>query len=177
MVDLSMGNIIPDAYFKIYNSYDPIFLKYAWENDNNIAQNSYSVDVSGIYYLEVSDYGNNSTGAYTIEVDKVLLPDDHSDSINKASLITLGNLYEANLEIIGDIDYFKIDLIAGQKYLFETNGLSIQNFSNLDIYYENGSGFNHSSSSSDLKTWIYYTRWATTSKIWRKYWFWWEHSD
>ncbi len=54
-----------------------------------------------------------------------LLADDHSDNRTDATALTLGRRLSGTIDIVSDIDYFEVDLVAGQRYLFEMNGAGL----------------------------------------------------
>ena len=61
----------------------------------------------------------------SMESLSTLLADDHSDNRTDATALTLGVAASGTIDIVSDIDYFKVDLVAGQRYLFEMNGAGL----------------------------------------------------
>ena len=45
--------------------------------------------------------------------------DDYADDRFGATALTLGTTKAGTIDIVSDQDYFKVDLVAGQRYLFE----------------------------------------------------------
>ena len=45
--------------------------------------------------------------------------DDYADDRFGATALTLGTAKAGTIDIVSDQDYFKVDLVAGQRYLFE----------------------------------------------------------
>uniref|UniRef100_UPI002605FBDA hypothetical protein n=1 Tax=uncultured Halomonas sp. TaxID=173971 RepID=UPI002605FBDA len=98
---------------------------------------SYIAEADDTYYLEASSYRN--TGDYTVEVSENVLTDDHSDTQDGATALTLGETMAGNIEVIDDKDFFQIDLEEGQRYLFDMVSEGIEELDGeLNFYRSNG---------------------------------------
>lgn len=74
---------------------------------------------SGVYTLRhASDTGS---GAYGLEIVPVA-QDDHADRAAQGTVIAPGGTSSGVFDLDHDPDYFRIDLVAGQRYLFEMQG-------------------------------------------------------
>ena len=75
-------------------------------------------EISGDYYVSVrASWGSDtSTGSYTLTVALSDIDDDHSNSIDGATAIQVGQSTEGNLDYARDIDLFLFTAEAGQIY-------------------------------------------------------------
>ena len=107
-------------------------------------------------YIEASELGDDSTGSYTVKASLVTTPDDYSDDRAGATALTLGVAKSGNIEEVSDQDYFKIDLVAGQRYLFEMTASGTGSLDTAYLYLYNSSGYiiDHGYG-SDLATFSY----------------------
>lgn len=74
---------------------------------------------SGFYTLALSSA--EGTGSYGVEVLAVA-PDDHADRAAQGTAMTVGSTLSGAFDFDHDPDYFRIDLGAGQRYVFEMQG-------------------------------------------------------
>lgn len=75
-------------------------------------------DVSGTYYLSVSDEDHSSTGRYTLQAELTGTTDDYSAGVNTTGVITPGSSKTGDIEIPSDEDWFRVSLTAGNAYVF-----------------------------------------------------------
>jgi hypothetical protein len=126
--------------------------------DADLATFSYIASSSGTVYLEASESSDDSTGSYTVKASVVTTPDDYADDSVGATALTLGVAKSGNIEVVSDQDYFKVDLVAGQRYLFEmtASGVGSLDTAHLSLYSPNGLGFpTRSGFDADLATFSY----------------------
>ena len=72
---------------------------------------------SGDYYLAVHNFGGKS-GLYTLGIAPVTpTPDDHGDSRTTATAILVGEVIEGTVDYDFDLDFFRIQAVAGREYL------------------------------------------------------------
>ena len=76
-------------------------------------QIDWKAERAGEYYIRVS----GGTGEYTLTVTSV--SDDHGDSAQESSDITIGETITGSLDYHGDADYFRFRAEAGQAYSIE----------------------------------------------------------
>lgn len=88
------------------------------ESDSKGFAYTYTPTTSGTYYLEASGYWTDRVGGYSVQVSESAA-DDHGDTRTTATALTLGSTQSGAIEVGNDKDYFKVDLVAGQRYLFE----------------------------------------------------------
>ncbi|MEM7316474.1 MAG: M36 family metallopeptidase, partial [Planctomycetota bacterium] len=69
------------------------------------------------FFLLVS---GTSTGSYTLDVSTILAPaDDHGDISSMATATVIPDVVPSELEVVGDVDVFSFDAVAGEGYLLE----------------------------------------------------------
>ena len=90
------------------------------------AKFAYVATVSGVFFLRATlgASGSNAaldTGNYTVGVAPVAL-DDHSDLAAQGTSLALGATLSGQFDRRGDLDYFRVNLAAGQRYLFAMTG-------------------------------------------------------
>ena len=92
--------------------------------ENPRSQISFVAEASASYFLLASNNefsglsSDDGLGSYQITVSQVAL-DDHSDGKTNATLLLENTLRTGVFDLPGDLDYFKIDLNFGQRYLFD----------------------------------------------------------
>jgi len=107
-----------DPYLYLRNSQGNII---TYDDDSGSGDDSriiYTATNSGNYYLDVSDYGNNDIGYYTVKA-KLLNTDDFSADINTIGSISLGAKTSGKIDYLSDRDWFKVSLVQGQAYQFD----------------------------------------------------------
>lgn len=86
--------------------------------------------VSGSYYLMAAndvDYGlapSATTGAFQISA-RFIGADDHPDLASAAKPLGIGTSINGNFDLPSDRDFFRVDLVAGQRTLFELGGVGL----------------------------------------------------
>jgi len=101
----------------------------------------FTAATSGTYYLDVGSFGSN-TGNYTLaaRVDDVANDTDTTDSL------TIGFSRSGTIETGADQDFFRVSLTAGQSYIFDVDGgtvdptLALRNSSGTQIAFNDDGG-------------------------------------
>ena len=83
---------------------------------------AYVAETTGTYSLRMT-HGDNAAagGGYSLSVQAVA-PDDHADLSSLATALAVGGAVTGALDLDHDRDWFRVDLTAGQRYLFEMAG-------------------------------------------------------
>ncbi|MEZ6185580.1 MAG: PPC domain-containing protein [Planctomycetota bacterium] len=93
----------------------------------------------GTYYLKVEHYDAAGTGQYEVRGDlTTATPDDHGNDAQTATAAVTSSVVSGNIEVGGDSDWFKVDLVAGTEYEFYTDNLQGGMDSILTLYDTNG---------------------------------------
>ena len=141
------------AYLHLYAASD-FYVASGYGSD--LATFSYVATNSGTVYLEASELSDDSTGSYTVKATLVTTSDDYADDRAGAAALTLGVAKSGNIEVVSDQDYFKIDLVAGQRYLFEMTASGIGSLDTAYLHLYAASDFYVASGyGSDLATFSY----------------------
>ncbi len=94
----------------------------------------YTATSTGVYFLEARGYSSSMTGTYTISVG---LDDDYAASTATTGLVNIGGSTTGNLEVGGDTDWFRVNLVAGTTYQFRQNATTL---SDPFLYLRNSAG-------------------------------------
>lgn len=101
--------------------FDPLGMAVVADNGRTAAGTSmaFTAASTGTYYLRHgSDIG---AAAYTLQFEAVP-HDDHADLREQGTVAAVGATLTGALDLDHDADYFRIDLVAGQRYVFEMRG-------------------------------------------------------
>ena len=89
----------------------------------------FSPESSGIFYLEASAYADQFTGKYSISAyENTIQPepeDDHGATPDGSGSIAIESSIEGDLEAVGDLDWFKVELEADKSYSFDLVGITL----------------------------------------------------
>ena len=66
------------------------------------------------YYLSVSNFGNFTTGTYTVRVREI--EDDFSQNRDTTGTVEVGGIATGHIQYEGDHDWFAVELMAGETY-------------------------------------------------------------
>lgn len=80
---------------------------------------------TGVYYLlatndEQASFGGVATGGYQLRASAVAA-DDHGDLLSSATPLALSTTVAGQFDLAYDQDVFRVDLVAGQRYLLTLN--------------------------------------------------------
>ena len=104
---------------------------------------------SGDYYFAVQNFSGES-GPYTTTITSIAaVPDDHGDSAAAATDIPVGEIVEGTIDHNFDFDFFRVQVEAGQRYRFHTQGVTLA-FSRVDLYESDGVTWTEQSAESFL---------------------------
>ena len=89
---------------------------------------------AGTYYVRVSEFGRNNTGAYTLHIESEIdtgggrqTCDDHCDTQAEATQVALSSQTAGRIDPADDDDYFRFDMSSSGEVRLRTTG-------NLDSY-------------------------------------------
>ena len=83
----------------------------------------YTATTTGDYYLSVGNSNGYGTSGYTLSVSTPAV-DDAAAGTNTASVLSTGARLGGSLDYLGDVDWIKVTLAAGNKYAFVLEGLA-----------------------------------------------------
>ena len=84
-------------------------------SDGATATVAHTLALAGEYYLVVSDANGNDVGAYTIEIDN---DDVIVNSVDTTTSMQVGRCLIPEIDVVSDVDYVAINLVAGSSYDF-----------------------------------------------------------
>lgn len=82
---------------------------------------SYAADYTGDYFLEVGNLNKPGTASYKL-IAAATPPDDYPGPPGATGLLRVGEKIQAEIEVTGDRDWFKVFLQKGVQYAFKLEG-------------------------------------------------------
>jgi len=122
-IETSQLGVDCDTYIRLFDT-DGI-TQIDFDDDSGVGLASridWVATASGTFYVSVEPFGGNALniGTYKISVTS----DDHGNDAASATLITAnGTLYDGDLEISSDVDYFEFNATNGVQYTLDTSQL------------------------------------------------------
>ena len=130
---------------RLYDASDQELPVYAFSSASKL-QLGFTAQQAGRYVLDLRSTatqgkpGDPALGSYTLQV-ATLPADDHADARDGASLMLIDLATPLRLDHAGDIDWLRIDLAAGQRYVFAlglANGATPGNGFKLSLFDASG---------------------------------------
>jgi hypothetical protein len=119
-LDFSCSTTNFDCDLGLYDSSGTLLL--ADTASSTSAQVIYRFAAAGTYFVKVHS-GSTGYGSYSYRLNDRGV-DDHSDTATGATVLTLGATTAGKIELIGDLDFFAVELVAGTSYTASTTGIS-----------------------------------------------------
>ncbi|QNM83878.1 pre-peptidase C-terminal domain-containing protein [Sphingomonas sabuli] len=79
-------------------------------------------ETTGTYYLDVGAYENRYGGSYQVDATEIDISQDIPGDRSSTTSIGIGESLVNQLEYLGDRDFIRVELTAGQFYIFELSG-------------------------------------------------------
>jgi len=112
---------LEDPYLKLYSSDGQTLVDESDDADGLNSQIDVTITATGTYYLEASSGSNGAgTGSYVLSASTPI-SDDYAGSNATTETLTPGGSKTGTIEIIGDSDWFAINLVSGQRYTFSVD--------------------------------------------------------
>ena len=128
-IDVGLGTL-PDSELVLYDS-EELQLDYNDDHADSPASRIYwEAPSSGEYYAMVGGFG---TGSYMLTVEALDIVDDHADSVEGATVVTVGEVVQGVLDYESDEDGFVFEAEEGQIYQIDV-GLGTLTDSELWLY-------------------------------------------
>ena len=127
------GQTLDDTYLRFYDSSGNLLEENDDSNGLNSAINNYQAVITGDYYLGVGAYSDAGTGTYIVSANtnsQIGDPppdtnDDYDDTTNTSGYLEVGGTADGTLEVAGDRDWLRINLVAGNVYNFAVEGQTL----------------------------------------------------
>jgi len=120
------GGGSPDSFLAVRNSAGTQLVTDDDSGDSNYSLISFTPTTNGTYFIDAGSFQNEQTGTYHMTIAQVA-PFGSGDAIggttSNASSIQVGAVRASNIDSVGDHDFYAINLVAGQTYLFRTGGV------------------------------------------------------
>src|SRR5207248_1467178 len=87
-----------------------------WNVGDKLSYEAWTASEAGEYYLWVRSFDPSASGAFSIGLDQIV--DDYGNSADEAAAITVGTSVEGSAQYAADEDWFKLDVVAGENYVF-----------------------------------------------------------
>jgi serralysin len=104
---------------------------------------SFRPTASGSYFIDAGTFNNLTTGSFHLFVAPINLPpgvDSVGDTIGTASTLAIGGTVNGQINYSYDHDFYAVNLIAGQTYLFRTAGASTSTITDTILTLRDASG-------------------------------------
>ena len=111
------------------NDVNGLYIENTYDDDSGVGYNSeliYIADTTGVYYIAVGAY--DGTGTYSLsftgeqQVSGATSNLDILDNLQTTGYLSENEPVNGVLEVLGDNDWFKITLVAGNQYTFDCEG-------------------------------------------------------
>ena len=126
-IDVALGTL-EDSYLGLFDTTEPytdgseLAYNYDYSDGPRIIWKAPS---SGDYYAGVGGYG---TGSYTLTVDLSDISDDHGETAENATAMTVGQSVAGELEYDDDLDVFRFTAQEGQLYQIDVAPGTLEDF-------------------------------------------------
>jgi serralysin len=107
-------------------------------NGYYLSEIRFTATSSGTYFLDVGGFGSD-TGGFYLSVSRPDADNIAGTTATNASL-TIGNSVNGNTNETGDHDWYAVQLVAGQTYLFTTEATGGNNDTDSALYLRDASG-------------------------------------
>ena len=119
------GVTLEDSYLWIRNSSGALLFENDDANDSTLDSSaSFAATYSGAYYIDVGAFNDAGDGTYQLSVQAVSVNDIPGNASTTAS-VTVGGSVSGDIELLGDHDWFRINLTAGQAISVTVNGVTL----------------------------------------------------
>ena len=134
-IDIALGTLT-DSTVVLYDA-NGVLVAYNDDYENTPASRIvWNAPTSGSYYLEASSY-DTGTGTYTLTIIIADFTDDHTNSIQGATAVTLGEDTQGEIEHGNDTDFFVFETEQGTLYQIDI-ALGTLTDSTVVLYDANG---------------------------------------
>ena len=109
-----------DAFLNLRDAGGALILS---DDDSGESVNSlitFTATSTGTYYIDAGTYNNDTTGSYHLFVAPAFPGGDVGGTTGTANALGIGNTVNGSLEVSGDHDFYSVNLVAGQTYIFRT---------------------------------------------------------
>jgi hypothetical protein len=119
-IQTSSNGLGTDAFLNLRNAAGAVL---ASDDDSGDYVNSlitFTATSSGTYYIDAGTYNDESTGGYNLFIAPQFTGGDVGGTVGTAASLAVGGTVNGSIEVNGDHDFYAINLVAGQTYIFRT---------------------------------------------------------
>lgn len=115
-----------DAFLNLRNAAGMIIASNDDGGDGFNSLISFTATASGTYFIDAGTYNNLTAGSFRLFVAPINIPpgDSVGDTVGTAATLAIGGTVNGRIEYHYDHDFYAVNLVAGQTYLFRTAGTS-----------------------------------------------------
>jgi serralysin len=96
---------------------------------------------SGTYYVDAGTYANQTTGSYHLFIAPTLAAGDSVlGTTATTTALAIGGTFDGNIDSSGDHDFYAVNLLAGQTYIFRTAGTAATDVTDTILTLRNAAG-------------------------------------
>lgn len=122
------GGGSPDSFLSLRDSSGALLVSDDDGGDGTYSLINYTATTTGLYFVDAGTFagmGQSSSGSYHLSIAAVLPTGVDSVAATTATTGTLavGGSIDGNIDTSGDRDWYAINLVAGQSYIFRTGGI------------------------------------------------------
>ena len=121
--EVSGGGSSLDTYIYLRNSAGTLIVDDDDSGPGTYSEIQFTATTSGTYYLDAGTYGNQSTGSYLLRVNNSGASggDTVAGNVTTGGTLTVGgSTVSGAIDINGDHDWYAVQVVAGESYLFQT---------------------------------------------------------
>jgi serralysin len=113
-----------DAFLNLRNAAGTVIL--ASDDDSGDSVNSlitFTATTTGVHFIDAGTYNNETTGAYNLFIAEAAPAGDFvNGSTATTAMLAVNGTVNGNIDVSGDRDFYAINLVAGETYIFRTAG-------------------------------------------------------
>ncbi|THD36161.1 MAG: hypothetical protein E7773_09565 [Sphingomonas sp.] len=113
-----------DTYLNLRDASGTLLTSDDDSGDGSFSLISYTPSTTGTFYVDAGTYNDESTGTFHLSIAPVLPAgaDSVAGSTATTATLALNGSIDGNINTSGDHDWYRINLTAGQTYIFRTGG-------------------------------------------------------
>jgi hypothetical protein len=112
---------LSDPFLRLYNSASMLLASDDDSGGNLNSRISFTSSTTAAYYIDAGAHNDLYTGTYTVSVTAV---DDYSADTSTTGVVAVNGSTGGNLEVAGDHDWFRVQLVQGTSYTIDLRGAS-----------------------------------------------------
>jgi len=119
-IQTSSNGLGTDAFLNLRNAAGTVLASDDDSGDNVNSLITFTATSTGTYYIDAGTYNNESTGGYHLFIAPQFAGGDVGGTTGTAASLAVGGTVNGSIEVNGDHDFYAVNLVAGQTYIFRT---------------------------------------------------------